>query len=113
MFVVGPFSYCAMRVNPSLFLCRLSILVCFCVHIRAGQAKRNLLLTSGTCSPYGYHSVTMVSEHGETQIVNAVEVKRHCSAVAQPNGHVILGAREAQAAEECYAVLEVQLQALR
>ena len=32
--------------------------------------------------------------------------------MAQASGHVVLGAKETQAAEERYAVLEAQLQAL-
>ena len=117
LFVVGSFfSCCAVRVSHSLFLCRLRVLVCFHVHIRAGQGKSNHLPTRGTRSPYGYCRVTVVLERGETQVVNAIEVKRHaqCSRkMAQPSGHVILGAEEAQATEERYTALEVQLQALR
>ena len=33
--------------------------------------------------------------------------------MAQPSGHVVLGAEEAQAVEECYVILEAQLQATR
>ena len=78
--IVGFFLLCYV-VSHSLSVCRLCVLVCLCVHIRAGLAKRNRRPTSGKHSPHGYRHVTVVSECGEMQIVNVVEVKRHHSAI--------------------------------